>query len=111
MVLKYKESRKYQLRAYIYQARSLIAADTSTSSSDPYLVVQFVNQSMKTEVIYKNLSPTWDQTLIFDSVEIFGDLVEIENNPPSIMVEVYDKDNSVSAFIIILFWIFPAFVN
>jgi hypothetical protein len=51
---------------------------------------------MKTEVIYKNLSPTWDQTLIFDTVEVYGDIEEIEKNPPPLMIEVYDKDSSVS---------------
>ena len=59
-------------------------------------MIQFANQSMKTEVIYKNLSPTWDQTLIFDTVEVYGDIEEIEKNPPPLMIEVYDKDSSVS---------------
>ena len=47
---------------------------------------------MKTEVIYKTLSPTWDQTLIFESVEIHGNPEEIQKNPPIITIEIFDKD-------------------
>ena len=47
---------------------------------------------MKTEVIFKTLSPTWDQTLIFETVEIYGNINEIERNPPKITIEIFDKD-------------------
>lgn len=50
---------------------------------------------MRTEIKYKTLCPTWDQTLIFDMVEIHGYSEEIEKYPPMIMIEVFDKDNSV----------------
>ncbi|CAF0722705.1 unnamed protein product [Brachionus calyciflorus] len=92
MFLKYKDSNRYQLRAHIYQARSLMAADTDTSLSDPYAQVIFLTQSIKTEIVSKCLSPTWDQTLIFDSVEIHGNPNEIAINPPQIMIEVFDHD-------------------
>ena len=104
------------MRAYIYQARSLIAADTETSASgyfkniihlflynsyeniyfsDPYCLLAFANQSMKTEIKYKTLSPVWDQTLIFESIELYGNILEIENYAPIITIELFDKDNSV----------------
>ena len=51
---------------------------------------------MKTEVIYKSLAPTWDQTLIFETVEIHGDLIEIESNPPKITIEIFYKDAFVN---------------
>ena len=86
------EANYYQLRAYIYQARSLLAADEDTSLSDPFCNVVFVTQSMKTEIVNKTLSPTWDQTLIFESVEIHGNPKEIEKNPPNITIEIFDKD-------------------
>ena len=47
---------------------------------------------MKTEVIYKTLAPTWDQTLIFETVEFHGNVNDIEKNPPKITIEIYDKD-------------------
>ena len=56
---------------------------------------------MKTEIIKKSLSPTWDQTLIFDAVEIYGDPDEIARNPPQIMIEVFDHDYYVYAQIIL----------
>jgi hypothetical protein len=55
-----------------------------------------MNQSMKTEVIKRTLSPTWDQTLIFDSIEIYGNPNELIQNPPNIMIEVFDHDDLVS---------------
>lgn len=55
----------------------------------------FITQSMRTKVVKKSLSPTWDETLIFESVEIFGNPEEIINSPPQVMVEVFDHDESV----------------
>ncbi len=52
----------------------------------------FLNQSMKTEVIFKTLAPTWDQTLIFETIEIYGSINDIEKNPPKITIEIFDKD-------------------
>jgi hypothetical protein len=52
---------------------------------------------MKTEVIKRTLSPTWDQTLIFDCIEIHGNPPEIIQNPPLIIVEVFDHDVNVKA--------------
>jgi len=47
---------------------------------------------MKTEVIFKTLAPTWDQTLIFETIEIYGSINDIEKNPPKITIEIFDKD-------------------
>ncbi len=55
-----------------------------------------MNQSMKTEIVNKTLSPTWDQTLIFETVEVYGNIFEIEKNPPNITIEIFDKDTFVS---------------
>uniref|UniRef100_A0A8C8EFT9 Dysferlin n=1 Tax=Otus sunia TaxID=257818 RepID=A0A8C8EFT9_9STRI len=63
---------RYHLRCYMYQARDLIAMDKD-SFSDPYAIVSFLHQSQKTVVIKNTLNPTWDQTLIFYEIEIFGD--------------------------------------
>ena len=50
---------------------------------------------MKTEVIKRTLSPTWDQTLIFDCIEIHGNPPEIIQSPPLVIVEVFDHDVNV----------------
>ncbi|XP_020856833.1 dysferlin isoform X8 [Phascolarctos cinereus] len=82
---------RYHLRCYMYQARDLPAMDKD-SFSDPYAIVSFLHQSQKTVVAKNTLNPTWDQTLIFYEIEIFGDPETISENPPSIVVELYDHD-------------------
>lgn len=43
----------------------------------------------------KTLCPTWDQTLIFN-VEIYDSLENIQRSPPSVIMELFDKDQMVS---------------
>uniref|UniRef100_A0A3Q4I6N5 Myoferlin like n=1 Tax=Neolamprologus brichardi TaxID=32507 RepID=A0A3Q4I6N5_NEOBR len=81
----------YHLRVYVYQARNLCAMDKD-SFSDPYAHVSFLHVSKTTEVIKTTLNPTWDQTLIFDDIEIYGDPQTIACNPPNVVLELYDKD-------------------
>uniref|UniRef100_A0A8C1Y8Y8 Dysferlin n=1 Tax=Cyprinus carpio TaxID=7962 RepID=A0A8C1Y8Y8_CYPCA len=81
----------YHLRCYLYQARDLLAMDKD-SFSDPYAIVSFLHQSQKTVTVRNTLNPTWDQTLIFYEVEIFGDHLVTERIPPHIVVELYDQD-------------------
>ncbi|XP_030635858.1 dysferlin isoform X2 [Chanos chanos] len=82
---------RYHLRCYMYQARDLLAMDKD-SFSDPYAIVSFLHQSQKTVTVRNTLNPTWDQTLIFYEVEIFGDTQVTEKSPPNIVVELYDQD-------------------
>ncbi|XP_072232872.1 dysferlin isoform X2 [Leuresthes tenuis] len=82
---------RYHLRCYLYQARDLLAMDKD-SFSDPYAIVSFLHQSQKTVTIRNTLNPTWDQTLIFYEVEIFGDPDATITNPPNVVVELYDQD-------------------
>ncbi|XP_043922113.1 otoferlin-like [Protopterus annectens] len=91
MSLVYKTKHEYQLRAHIFQARGLLAAD-DTGLSDPFARVLFSNFSQSTEVVENTLSPTWDQTLVFQNVTIYGDPNDTENKPPVITVEIYDYD-------------------
>ena len=51
-----------------------------------------MNRSQSTEVIYKTICPTWDQTLIFEQVIIYDNPLDIEKNPPNICIEVFDYD-------------------
>uniref|UniRef100_A0A673VKR9 Myoferlin n=1 Tax=Salmo trutta TaxID=8032 RepID=A0A673VKR9_SALTR len=81
----------YHLRVYVYQARNLIAMDRD-SFSDPYAHVSFLHVSKTTEVIRATLNPTWDQTLIFNDIEIYGDPQTIAQNPPNVVLELYDSD-------------------
>ncbi|XP_053548396.1 myoferlin isoform X2 [Bombina bombina] len=81
----------YHLRCYLYQARSLTALDKD-SFSDPYAHVSFLHRSKTTEIIHSTLNPTWDQTLIFNEIEICGDPQTIRQNPPNVAVEIFDND-------------------
>uniref|UniRef100_UPI0037E767B9 dysferlin n=1 Tax=Semicossyphus pulcher TaxID=241346 RepID=UPI0037E767B9 len=82
---------RYHLRCYLYQARDLLAMDKD-SFSDSYAIVSFLHQSQKTVTVRNTLNPTWDQTLIFYEVEIFGDPDITMATPPNVVVELYDSD-------------------
>ncbi|NXT62655.1 OTOF protein, partial [Chaetops frenatus] len=89
--LLYKTPHLFQLRAHMYQARGLIAAD-STGLSDPFAKVTFTSRCQTTKIISQTLSPTWNQTLLFNSIVLHGDKEEIAQFPPEIVIELYDDD-------------------
>ena len=70
-------------------------------SVDPFAFVSFLNRSQKTQMIKKTLCPHWDQTLIFDEIDIPGDPKILAANPPDIVVEVFDEDTFVSHSVLI----------
>ena len=96
------------MRAYIYQARSLIGSDES-GLSDPFARV-VIGEFCKTtqvcwhemmslnywgtylQVIEETLSPTWDESMLFEEILIYGRREDIKANPPLIIVETYDQD-------------------
>uniref|UniRef100_A0A673A550 Myoferlin n=1 Tax=Sphaeramia orbicularis TaxID=375764 RepID=A0A673A550_9TELE len=81
----------YHLRVYIYQARNLASMDKD-SFSDPYAHISFLHVSKTTEKLQATLNPTWDQTLIFNDVQIYGDPQSIASRPPDVVMEFYDHD-------------------
>ncbi|PWA29796.1 hypothetical protein CCH79_00007975 [Gambusia affinis] len=89
--LTYMMKQIFQLRVHMYQARSLFAAD-STGLSDPFARVFFSTQTQVTEVLAETLCPTWDQLLVFENVELFGEAYELRDDPPIIVIELYDQD-------------------
>ncbi|TWW71797.1 Otoferlin Fer-1-like protein 2, partial [Takifugu flavidus] len=89
--LSYMMKQIFQLRVHMYQARSLFAAD-STGLSDPFARIFFSTQSQVTEVLPETLCPTWDQLLVFENVELFGEACELRDDPPIIVIELYDQD-------------------
>ncbi|XP_068709292.1 myoferlin-like isoform X2 [Montipora foliosa] len=91
MFITFDKPHKFQLRAYIYQARDLLAADAD-GFSDPYARVVFGTQSQVTETLARTICPTWDQTLIFENVQIYGGIDKVVNNPPEVIIELFDKD-------------------
>uniref|UniRef100_A0A8B9P8U0 Fer-1 like family member 6 n=1 Tax=Apteryx owenii TaxID=8824 RepID=A0A8B9P8U0_APTOW len=89
--LLYETRHPFQLRAHMYQARGLIAAD-STGLSDPFAKVTFTSHCQTTKIIPQTLSPTWNQMLLFNKVVLYGDGEEIAQFPPEIVIELYDDD-------------------
>ncbi|XP_030642529.1 fer-1-like protein 6 [Chanos chanos] len=87
----YRERHQFQLRAHMYQARGLIAADSS-GLSDPFARVSFLSNSQNTSIINQTLTPTWNQTLLVNEVTLHGDVKEHALEPPCIIIEVYDDD-------------------
>uniref|UniRef100_A0A8C4X0F3 Otoferlin a n=1 Tax=Eptatretus burgeri TaxID=7764 RepID=A0A8C4X0F3_EPTBU len=81
----------FQLRAHIYQARNLFAADNN-GLSDPYAQVIFSTHCKTTEVINESLCPTWDQMLVFDDIRLYGNEQEMREDPPLVIIEIFDQD-------------------
>lgn len=69
----------------------MIGSDAS-GLSDPYACVVAGEYSKITQVIDETLSPTWDELLIFDEILIYGTEAEIKNDPPAIIIEIFDQD-------------------
>lgn len=44
------------------------------------------------QVISQTLSPTWNQSLLMNRLLLSGDLQHIQQEPPRIVIEVYDDD-------------------
>ncbi|KFO89389.1 Otoferlin, partial [Buceros rhinoceros silvestris] len=44
------------------------------------------------QVLNETLCPTWDQLLVFDNVELYGEAHEMRDDPPIIVIEIYDQD-------------------
>ncbi len=95
------EKQVFQLRAHMYQARSLIGSDAS-GLSDPFARVVFGDQSQCTQVIDETLSPTWDEMLIFNEVIMYGEMQEIKDDPPTIVIEVFDQDRVVGFSLVLV---------
>uniref|UniRef100_A0A3Q2Z126 Myoferlin n=1 Tax=Hippocampus comes TaxID=109280 RepID=A0A3Q2Z126_HIPCM len=84
------DSCMYHLRVYVYQARNMTSMDKDSFS--PYAHVSFLHLSKTTEKLRATLNPTWDQTLIFNHVEIYGDPQALAQHPPDVVIEFYDHD-------------------
>ncbi|XP_063373180.1 otoferlin-like [Cydia amplana] len=87
----YAEKHTFQMRAYVYQARSLIGSDSS-GLSDPFAKVIIGESTATTQVIDETLSPTWDELLLFEDILLYSTLEQIKADPPTIVIEIFDQD-------------------
>eukprot|EP00004_Rigifila_ramosa_P005707 TRINITY_DN16378_c0_g1_i1.p1 TRINITY_DN16378_c0_g1~~TRINITY_DN16378_c0_g1_i1.p1 ORF type:complete len:1467 (-),score=375.36 TRINITY_DN16378_c0_g1_i1:84-3968(-) len=77
---------KYLLRVHVYQGANLLATDDD-GSADPYIVVKFNGNKLKSSVKNKTLFPVW-----YESLETQLELPDPLEYAPDIHVLVYDKD-------------------
>lgn len=76
----------------LYEQYLFLDLYTKPLVPDPYVRVTFSYQSQVTETLTQTLCPTWDQTLIFKEVHIFDDPRDLVQNPPSVVMEIFDYD-------------------
>lgn len=87
----YSEKHDFELKAHIYQGRNLLGLDAS-GLSDPYINIVIGNQSVKSKRKVQTNNPKWGSTFVIPHIYLYGDLEFILNNPPEIIVEVFDED-------------------
>lgn len=63
-------------------------------------MVSFCAGTQQTEKQKATLCPTWDQTLIFDDVQLAGPVLTTRTQAPQVVVEVFDWDARVRLVII-----------
>jgi len=80
-----KQSRRYQLRVFTYQARHLPAVDMD-GASDPFLRVRLGEIFSQTHAVNSTLSPVWGTTVTLNAILPPYPLT------PEIKVEVWDKN-------------------
>ncbi|XP_063816242.1 fer-1-like protein 4 [Pseudophryne corroboree] len=81
----------FQLRAHLYQARSILPADDN-GLSDPYATVIFSNFCQTTKVINETLAPMWNELLLYDNLLMDGNMEDLKNDPPLIIINIFDQD-------------------
>ncbi|XP_018611397.2 fer-1-like protein 4 [Scleropages formosus] len=86
-----EDSRYFQLRAHVYQARGILAADDN-GLSDPFAKVVLSTHCQVTRIMEETLSPTWCELLLFEQILIEGSKDELRSDPPVIVISLYDWD-------------------
>uniref|UniRef100_G1T497 C2 domain-containing protein n=1 Tax=Oryctolagus cuniculus TaxID=9986 RepID=G1T497_RABIT len=81
----------FQLRAHMYQARGVLAADDS-GLSDPFARVLISTQCQTTRVLEQTLSPLWDELLVFDQLIVDGRREHLQEEPPLVVINVFDHN-------------------
>ena len=82
-----REEKKYEMRFHLYMARFLPAKDEN-GLCDPYIVVKYYGQTLKSSVKQATCNPSWYETIVADVV-----VPEPVDLAPPITVLVYDQDN------------------
>ncbi|THD28228.1 Myoferlin [Fasciola hepatica] len=89
--LQYERSHIWHLRVYLFQARNLLAADQS-GMSDPYVQCSFQGMCQRTPTLQGTICPVFDQTIMYEQVEMHGSVTRITRYPPPVVLEFFDWD-------------------
>lgn len=60
--------------------------------SDPFAKVSINNQSVFSKTIDNTVNPTWNEALCIPQVYLYGNLEDLINDPPEVIVDIYDED-------------------
>lgn len=63
-----------------------------TKKSFSLLIIRKLQNILNFQVIDETLSPTWDETLVFDDVIVYGNKEHLKKDPPSVVIEIFDQD-------------------
>eukprot|EP00056_Hartaetosiga_gracilis_P007895 m.113633 g.113633 ORF g.113633 m.113633 type:complete len:2195 (+) comp12801_c0_seq2:42-6626(+) len=90
--LRYNTKENYEARIHLYQARRLLAADSS-GFSDPYVVMYCGHKRTRSVTIKQSVSPLFDQVLCLPNIEIPGSNAYSTEFLPPVVLEFYDYDS------------------
>eukprot|EP01114_Cavostelium_apophysatum_P012665 TRINITY_DN2890_c0_g1_i2.p1 TRINITY_DN2890_c0_g1~~TRINITY_DN2890_c0_g1_i2.p1 ORF type:complete len:2032 (+),score=608.70 TRINITY_DN2890_c0_g1_i2:72-6098(+) len=78
--------KRYQLRAFLYQAKDLPAGDAN-GASDPYCIIRVGKSSIKTKTVKETCFPLWYESLCLDC-----EIPEDKSQSGDIQITVWDWD-------------------
>lgn len=67
----------------------------SLSALEPFIRVVFLNHSLCTQTLRSSAAPTWAQTLIFQHLLLFENPKDTKENPPLVVLELWQHDSGV----------------
>ncbi|KAG8171103.1 hypothetical protein JTE90_000388, partial [Oedothorax gibbosus] len=82
-----------ELRAHLYQARSL--PSLYPTRSPRCFARVFVGNHSKSTQVKSTVNPIWDETLQFTGIIVYGDMKVVAESPPTVVIEVVDENNSL----------------
>lgn len=81
----------FKCRIFLHQAKIRPGNDRS-GLCDPLVRIMICNQSADTPIVFETLSPIWNTVISFDRIILPGSFDIYLNNPPLLIVELYDTD-------------------
>ncbi|XP_050311727.1 otoferlin isoform X2 [Anthonomus grandis grandis] len=88
----------FEGRAYIFEGEVEPGFDES-GLVDSFIQVAFGKEQKETQVKKHALVPVWNQTLTFYNIYLYGSKEHINQNPPSLLVQMYDEDPMYTEFV------------